>query len=57
MASKVVIMALLPIIILWVVAIAIRNTLQHKVHSTQKCIGNISDSGCFDPTEALDGII
>ncbi|HEX7672736.1 MAG TPA: hypothetical protein VF412_01125 [Bdellovibrio sp.] len=55
MVSKLVILALIPIVVAWVVAKALRNSLLTKLMTEQH--RRLSDAGCFDPTEALHGIL
>ena len=54
MLSKLIILALIPVVVAWVVAVALRNSLAAKLMTESQ--RKISDAGCFDPTEALHGI-
>lgn len=57
MTMKVLLLALLPFIIAWVVIIAVRDTLASRALAAHGDNHKIADSGRFDPTEALHGIL
>lgn len=49
---KVLLLALLPLIVGWVVLVAVRDTVLSQTKGRK-----LEDSGRFDPTEALYGIL
>lgn len=55
MISKLVILILIPIVVAWVIVKALRSSLAAKLMSENH--RKLSDAGCFDPTEALHGIL
>ncbi len=54
MATKVILLTLLPLIVLWIVVIAFCKAFVPQSKANSK---HLSDAACFDPTEALHEII